>query len=116
MPLKQTMSCSQITLFVVFVIFQRFETHHKGKLENGSYKHYFDAVFDESFDVTVHGLHVELALQEPSDAEAISSGLALQASLSMREYFRESKGMCELVCRNASICAYMSYSSQHQVW
>ena len=85
-----------ITFFVVFVIFQRFETHHTGKLktQNGSYKHCFEAVFDGSFNVTVHGLQVELALQESSDAEAISSGLALQASLSMPKYFRESKGMC----------------------
>ncbi len=85
-----------ITFFVVFVIFQRFETHHTGKLktQNGSYKHCFEAVFDVSFNVTVHGLQVELALQESSDAEAISSGLALQASLSMPKYFRESKGMC----------------------
>ena len=96
MRLKQTMSCSQIKFFVVFVFFQRFETHQQGKLEtqNGSYKHCFEAVFDESFNVTVHGLQVVLAMQESSDAEAISSGLALQASLSMREYFRESKGMC----------------------
>lgn len=81
----------------MFVIFQRFETHHhQGKLEtqNGSYKDRFEAVFDVSFNVTVHGLQVELALQESSDAEAISSGLALQASLSMPEYFRESTGMC----------------------
>ena len=80
----------------MFVFFQRFETHHQGKLEtqNGSYNDRFQAVFDVSFNVTVHGLQVELSLQESSDAEAISSGLALQASLSMPEYFWESTGMC----------------------